>query len=141
MDGNKGNKVISGSDMTVWINNEIWDDLKKFEYKITGEFEDVTFLGDPRTYKKYTGFTGEGTLTTNKTQSRGARILAEAFRTGVMPTVKIVTKILNKSTGKAERCVFSGIIFSEFGGSSEAKALTEEELPFTFSEFEFLEFM
>lgn len=135
------NGVISGNDCMVWINNVIWDDIKSFEYKITGNFEDINFLGDPRTHKKYTGFDGEGTLTMNKTKSRGAQILAEAFKTGIMPDVKIVSKVMNQSTGTVERAVFSGIIFTEFGGKYEAKGLSEEELPFTFSDFEFLETM
>ncbi|MNP58377.1 hypothetical protein D3C76_1532880 [compost metagenome] len=87
------------------------------------------------------GFAGEGTLTFNKMYSRGAALLAEAFKTGVMPDVKIVTKTLNSSTGKAERAVLSGVVFSEFGASTEAKSVGEEEIPFTFSEFEFLELM
>lgn len=139
MTNNKGNQVINGNDAVVWINNEIWDEIKSFEYKITGEFEDVIFLNDPRTHKKYNGFTGEGTLTLNKVHSRGATILANAFRTGIMPDVKIVTKIENKSTGRSERAVFTGIIFSEFGSSVEGKKVSEESLPFSFSDFEFLE--
>lgn len=141
MNPNKGNQVVSGNDAIVWINNEIWDEVKSFEYKMTGDFEDVTFLNDPRTYKKYIGFNGEGTLTLNKTRSRGASILAAAFKTGVMPEVKIVTKITNGSTGKAERIALSGIVFSEFGSSTEAKSIVEEELPFTFSEYDVLELM
>lgn len=138
---NKANGVISGNDCTVWINNEVWDDIKSFEYKITGEFEDINFLNDPRTYKKYNGFNGEGTLTLNKKQSRGAKILADAFKTGIMPDIKIVSKIFNQSTGTSERAVFSEIIFSEFGGKFEAKGISEEELPFSFSDFEFIETM
>lgn len=137
----RGNRVVSGNEAMVWINNEIWDDVNSFEYKMTGEFEDVSFLGDPRTYKRYKGFTGEGTLKLNKIYSRGATILSEALKTGVMPEVKIVTKVTNKSTGKVERVVLSGIIFSEFGINTEAKALVSEELPFTFSDFEVLEYM
>ncbi|MEC0107270.1 phage tail tube protein [Paenibacillus taichungensis] len=138
---NKGNKVVSGSNLTTWLNSEILDDIKKMEYKVTGEFEDVTFLDDPRTYKKYVGYNGEGTLTFNKTQSRGAKLLAEAYTTGVMPEIKIVTKAFNPSTGRSERCVLTGVTFTEFGGSYEAKALVEEELPFSFAKFEFVEYM
>ncbi|WP_208652576.1 phage tail tube protein [Paenibacillus lautus] len=133
-----GNQVVSGNDANVWVNNEIWPDLKSLEYKMTGEFEDVTFLGDPRTYKKYMGFGGEGTLTSNKIRSRGISIMAEAFKTGEMPDIRIVTKIQNRSTGKAERVALLGVIFSEFGASTEAKSISEEELPFTFSDFEIL---
>ncbi|WP_338841851.1 phage tail tube protein [Paenibacillus glucanolyticus] len=133
-----GNQVVSGNDSAVWVNNEVWPDLKSLEYKMTGEFEDVTFLGDPRTYKKYMGFGGEGTATFNKIRSRGASIMGEAFKTGVMPEIKIVTKIQNRATGKAERVALLGVIFTEFGASTEAKAISEEELPFTFSDYEIL---
>lgn len=136
-----GNGVVSGNDLTVWVNNEIWDGVEKFEYKITGDFEDLTFIGDPRTHQKFLGYSGEGTITTKKKASRGASLLADAFKKGVMPEVKIVTKILNPSTGKAERAVITGITFSEFGVSGEAKATMSEELPFKFSDFEFLEIM
>jgi hypothetical protein len=136
---NRGNQVISGSDCIVWINNQIWDDVKSVEYKIAGEFEDIVFLGDPRTYKKYTGFGGEGTLILNKIRSRGASILADAFRTGNMPDIKIVLKVTNRSTGRSERVALYGVVFTEFGGSFADKALAEEELPFTFSDFEVLE--
>lgn len=137
----KANGVVSGNDCMVWINNEIWDEIKSFEWKVTGNFEEVNFLGDPRTYKKYMGFDGEGTITMNKKKSRGAQLLAEAYKTGIMPDVKIVTKTTNKSTGMSERAVFTGITFSEFGGKSEAKGLSEEELPLSFAEYEFLEYM
>lgn len=136
---NKGNYVVSGNESVVWVNNEIWDDIKSIEFKMTGEFEDVTFMGDPRTHKKYLGFTGEGTITTNKMYSRGATLLGDAFKTGIMPDVKIVTKITNKSTGKSERIAISGITFSEFGGSTEAKTIASEELPFSFSDYDVLE--
>ena len=136
---NKGNQVVSGNDSTVWVNNELWDDVKSVEYKVTGDFEDITFLGDARTHKKFIGYTGEGTLTMNKVHSRGASILAEAFKTGIMPDVKIVLKIENKSTGKSERAVLNDVVFSEFGSNTEAKAIGEEELPFTFADYEILE--
>lgn len=136
-----GNQVVSGNDATVWVNNEVWPDLKSMEYKITGEFEDINFLGDPRTHKKYMGFNVEGTLTFNKIRSRGASIMGKAFKTGVMPEIKIVTKIFNRATNKSERVALLGVVFSEFGASTEAKAISEEELPFSCSDFEILETM
>lgn len=136
-----GNHVVSGNDSMVWVNNEVWPDFKSIEYKVTGEFEDVTFLGDSRTYKKYMGYNCEGTLTFNKMRSRGISIMGDAFKSGIMPDIKIVTKILNRATGKSERVALLGVIFTEFGSSTEAKSIAEEELPFTFSEYEILETM
>ncbi|MDN4093575.1 phage tail tube protein [Brevibacillus agri] len=137
----KTNGVVSGNDCIVWLNGEILDDLKQFEWKVTLDFADVNYLNDPRTYKKYQGFSGEATLTFNKTRSRGATLLKDAIKSGTMPDIKIVTKLENKSTGKAERAVFTGITFNEFGASSEAKTVGEESLPFSFSDIDFPELM
>jgi len=137
---NRGNEVISGSDGVVWVNGEEWAEVKAFEAKVAGEFEDVNFCNDYATYKRFMGRTGEGTLTLIKTQSRGAKVMAEAFRTGVMPDIKIITKLSNKQTGKAERAVIKDVVFSEFNLSKfENRSIMEEELPFTFSDYEYIE--
>lgn len=138
---NKTNGVVSGNKCTVWLNGEILDDIKSFEWKVTQDYADITYLGDPRNYRKPLGWSGEGTLVFNKTRSRGATLLKDQLKTGIAPDVKIVTKMENVSTGKAERAVISGITFSEFGASSEAKAVSEESLPFSFSDIDFPELM
>ncbi|SDT22082.1 Phage tail tube protein [Paenibacillaceae bacterium GAS479] len=135
----KGKQVVTGNDVTVWLNNEALLDISKLEYKMTGEFEDVTFLGDKRTYKRYLGFTGEGSLTFKKGKSRGLNLIGNAFKSGVMPDIKIVTKVSNPASGRAERIVIKGVTISEFGGSYEAKSIAEEEIPFSFSDYEIIE--
>ncbi|MFD2671813.1 phage tail tube protein [Marinicrinis sediminis] len=137
----KNNGVVSGNDCFVYLNNELLEDIKSFEWKVSLDFADVTYLGDPATYKKYQGFSGEGTLSFNKVKSRGISLLKDALKTGIMPDVKIVTKMGNASTGRAERCVISGVTFSEFGGGFESKSTAEESLPFSFSKIEFPELM
>nr|WP_240967966.1 phage tail tube protein [Paenibacillus aquistagni] len=131
---------MSGTDGTAWINGEEWAELKAIEAKVTGEFEDVTFCGDYGTYKRFMGRTCEGTLTLNKVMSRGMKLMAEAFKTGVMPDIKIITKLVNKQTGKAERVALKDVVFSEFAiAKFENRSLLEEELPFTFSDYDILE--
>lgn len=137
----KMNGVISGNDCTVWLNGQELNDIESIEYTVTLEYEDVNFLGDPRTYKKYVGSNGAGTLNFNKTQSRGARLLANAIKTGMMPDVKIVTKLNNPATRRAERAVISGVTFNEFGASTEPKAVGKEALPFNFTDIDYVEFM
>lgn len=137
---NRGNEVLSGTDGTIWVNGEEWAELSGIELKVTGEFEDITFCSDYGTYKRYMGFTGEGTITIKKTQSRGMKIMAEAFKTGVMPEIKIITKLTNKQTGKAERTVVKDVVFSEFNlAKFENRSIIEEELPLTFSNYDVLE--
>jgi hypothetical protein len=137
---NRGNEVISGTDGTIWVNGQEWAEVTAFEAKVTGQFEDVTFCNDYATYKRFVGRNGEGTITLNKVQSRGAKLLADAFLTGVMPDVKMITKIVNKQTGKAERAVVKDIVLSEFHLSRfENRSIMKEELPFTFSDYEYIE--
>lgn len=137
---NRGNEVLSGTDGTIWVNGEEWAEVTALEAKVTGEFEDVTFCNDYGTYKKFMGRTGEGTITTQKIKTRGAAIMAEAFKTGVMPEIKIVTKLSNKLTNKAERAVIKDVVFSEFNlAQFENRSIVNEELPFTFSDYELIE--
>lgn len=136
----KGNRVLSGNEGEVYVNNELWADIESIELKVTGKFEDVNFLGDNRTYKKYTGWDGSGSVKCKKTHSRGIKIMGEAFKTGIMPDIKIVTKLKDSSTNKAERSSVTGVVFTEFFlAKMEAKALLEEELPLFFTDYESIE--
>lgn len=137
---NRGNEVLTGTDGVVWVNGEEWGEVKGIEAKVTGEFEDVTFCGDYGTYKKYMGYTGEGTLTLVKTKSRGLKIMGDAFKTGVMPDIKIISKLTNKQSGKSERAALKNVVFSEFAlAKFENRSIVEEELPFSFSDYDSLE--
>lgn len=137
---NKGDFKLSGTGGTVWINNEQLGELEKISAKVSGKFEEFSQCGDPATYQSYVGHSGEGSLTLLKESSRGIKLLAEAFKTGRMPDIKIVSKLTNLSTGKSERTSISGITFTEFDlANFEAKGLVKEELPFKFSDYEPLE--
>lgn len=139
---NKGNQVATGTSTVVWINGEAYPEFKGFEYKVAGSFSDVKFAGgDNNTYNRYTGATCEGTITLNKVRSRAALLLADAYRSGVMPDITIISKIMNDSTGKAERATFTDVVFTEFGGKSEPGSVMEESIPFKSSLPAFLEYM
>lgn len=135
-----GNRVISGSNGKVWVNGELWRECKSFEAKVAGEFEDVTFCGDYAKHSKYMGWTGEGTIVLTKVYSRGAKIMAEAFKTGVMPEIKIVGALADPQAFGAERVSISEVIFKEFDLLKfENRTNAEEELPFVFADYDLLE--
>lgn len=138
---NPANGIVTGNNCWTWLGTELLNDIKQLEWKVSLDFADATFLGDPRTHKVYQGYSGEGTLTFYKKSSRGIKLLRDVLKTGVMPDLKIITKMTNPASGKSERAIFTGITFSEFGASSEAKAVLEESLPFSFSDIEFPETM
>lgn len=134
------NRVLTGSGGNVWINGKLLAQVKAVELKVSGNFEELTFCGDNSTYNRYTGFTGEGTITMQKIDSTVLDLIGDAYLTGVMPDIKIITKLTDKATNKSERVAVSDVIITEFMlAKFEAKALLEEELPLKFSQYEILE--
>ena len=136
----KVNRILTGSGGNVWLQGKLLSQVRAIELKVTGDFEDINFCGDTATHSKYNGWTGEGTLTMYKIDSTVLKLIADAYLTGDMPDIKIVTKLTDKSTGKSERVAISGITITEFTlVQFEAKANVEEELPLKFSKYEILD--
>ena len=134
------NEILNGSGGDVWFNGMLLSTVQNVEAKLSGNFEDVEVCGEEQTYKKYNGWSGEGTLTMLKINSDIVKLVAEGYKSGVMPEIKIITAIRNKATGKAERCAIEGITVTEVMlAKFEKKTNVEEEFPFAFSDFEFLE--
>lgn len=135
-------QVLNGSGGKIWINEENCANVEKISIKVTGKFEEVNCAGDYKTYRQYVGYSIAGTLTLNKVNSFAANTFADSYKAGVMPYVKIVTKLENPVTKKAERCVIKGIKFTEFSlADFEAKALCKEEIPFTAVDYKYEETM
>ena len=136
----KANKVINGTFGSVWVNGEKWQDIEALELKVGLEYEDVTMPEDLATHKKLVGWTGEGSMTTKRVYSRGARLLAEATKAGQIPDVTIVSKLADPDSYGTERVTVSEVTFNEFLLSAfEQKTLGKEELSFNFADFDLLE--
>lgn len=134
------NKILTGNSGNVWLNGQLLAQLKSIELKVTGNFEDMNFCGDSSTYSKYTGWSGEGTITMYKIDSTVIKLISDAYQTGIMPDIKIITKLTDENTGRSERVAVSGITITEFIlAKFEAKANIEEELPLKFSKYQILD--
>lgn len=134
------NKILTGNSGKAWLNGQLLAQLKAIELKVTGNFEDVNFCGDSSTHSKYTGWSGEGTVTLFKIDSTLIKLIAKAYQTGIMPDIKLITKLTDENTGKSERVAVSGITITEFTlAKFEAKTNVEEELPLKFSKYEILD--
>lgn len=134
------NRILTGSSGNVWLNGQRLAEVKSIEAKITGNFEEVGFVGDYATYNAYTGWTGEGSITLQKIDSKVLALVGDAYKTGVMPEVKIITQLEDRNTGKSERAAIAGVVITEFMlAKFENKTLIDEELPFKFSDYEILE--
>lgn len=136
----KASQIMNGKFGRIWINNELWAECEGFESKVTGQWEDVSFceqMGDDR---KYMGFGGEGTITLKKIYTRGAALLSDGFKTGVMPEIKIVARLADPAALGHERVEVLNVTFDEFTLLKFTdKELGKEELPFKFSDFNLLD--
>lgn len=133
-------QVMAGTYGAVWVNDEEWLHVKKFEAKVIGEYEDVLMAGKLTTGKKYMGWTGEGTITVNKVNSTITKMLAENFKKGIVPEIKIVAKLADPNALGAERVEILDVTFSEFMLLNfEVKAKMEEEVPFSFEDYNLID--
>lgn len=111
-----------------------------YQFNTSGNFEEVRFCGDNATHHKFTGWSGEGTITLTKVFSRGAKMMADAYKTGIMPEIKMISKLYNPQTKGAERVSLEGVVFTEFVVTKfENGAIVEDEIPFKFSDFTYLD--
>ncbi len=134
------NRTIRGNHGRVWVNNEEWGNVKSFEAKVSAEYEDVTIPGEYGTHKRYVGFNGEGTLTMVKIDSRVSKIVADGFRTGKIPDIKLVARLDDPSAYGAERIEILEVTFNELMLMQfENKKIIEEEVPFNFASYNYLD--
>lgn len=134
------NRVLHSNQGNMWFNGKRLSTLQSVEAKVTGDFEEVNNCGDPATYRIYNGYSGEGTFTMLKIDSEVLKLMADAFKTGEMPTMTIITALEQKGTNKVERVAYSDVTIDEmYLAKFEKKSKIEEEVPFKFGHFEVLE--
>lgn len=107
-------RTFTGSDAEVWLGGDQLATLSKIDISVNGKFEDVTVCGDYRTYPVYGGYSVEGSVTIYKIDSTIQKKWGRAYRTGIMPDIKIITKLRDKATGKSERYVIHNVVFKNF---------------------------
>ena len=134
------NHVMHGNGGMAWWNGKKLTTLQSVEAKATGDFEDVNVCNDASTYRIYNGYSGEGTLVWLKIDSDVLKELAEAYNSGEMPEITVVTSLTQKGTNKVERVSYSDIVVTEFMlANFEKKTKVEEEIPYKFGNFQVLE--
>ncbi len=134
------NRVLHGNEGTAWFNGKKLTTLQSIEAKVAADYEDINNCGDQATYRIYNGYSGEGTFTALKIDSDVLSLLGDAYQTGEMPTITIITALTQKGTNKVERVALSDVTIDEFYlAKFEKKSKIEEEVPFKFGHFSVLE--
>lgn len=136
----KANRQINGSFGSIWVNKEKWLDVESFETTVNIDTEDVNMCEDLATHQKMIGWNGEGNIVVKKVYSRGAMLLADAVKKGIMPEIELIGKLDDPSAYGAERVWIGEVTFTSFTLMKfEQKTLLQEELPFKFADYEFLD--
>lgn len=136
----KSNKVINGSFGKVWIDGELFANVKSFEAKNTLNYESVDIAGDLGVHQKYMGFEGGGTMVLHKIDTAIGRKLEKAVKTGVMPEINIVALLADPAAYGAERVKFIEVTFDEVTLLKFAnKEMQEEEAPFKYADYEYID--
>lgn len=134
------NKTIRGTYGKLWVNNDYWGNVSKFEAKLAANYDDVKYSGSLATHKRLVGTEGTGTITMYKLDSRVSKLIANGFKTGNMPDIKIVVQLDDPSAYGSERIEIIEVNFDELNvGSFETGAVTMEEIPFTFAEINYID--
>ena len=83
------------------------------------------------------GFTGEGTMTLHKINSKIFAKLAKAIKSGDMPEISVVGKLEDPTALGAERVSFTEVTIDEVMALKfENATIGEEEVPFKFADYE-----
>lgn len=133
-------QVLHGNGGMAWFNGMRLATLQSAELKVTGDFEEFNVCDDRATYSVYNGYSGEGSLVFLKVNSDILKMLAQAYQTGEMPEITVITRLKQSGTNKTERVAANGVTVTEFMlAKFEKKTKIEEEVPFKFSNFELLD--
>jgi len=134
------NKFLTGSNGKLWFDGELMANLKKVDIKVEGQFDNVIVSGDHATYPQYKGYKVTGTITFAKVNTTVLAKYAAAYKSGIMPDSKIISKLTDKNTGASERIAVTGAVLTTLPLMGwEAQNLIDEEFPVSASGYEVLE--
>lgn len=138
-DNPNANQTINGKWGRIWVGGELWAEVTEFEAKATGEWEELSFCEDLGTQRKLKGWKGEFTIKLKKIYSRGSAI-AEQFKTGIVPDIKIVSKLADPASVGHERVELLNVTFSDVTLTKFVNAeIQDDEFSGSFSDYNYLD--
>lgn len=108
-----GNSVILGTFGKLYINNVRVAEIKSFELKASLQYEDILVNGNLITQSKYKGATLTGTMVVHKVNSYNIKLVKDAIKTGVMPSIKFMGELADPNIDGDEAIEVSDVMFDE----------------------------
>lgn len=133
----KPEQVINGSWGEAWLDGDYLAEIKGLEAKIAIEYEDIDRPRRLGKGKKMIGFEGTGTLKLHKVTSRFIKLLSDNLKQGKQTSFTVISKLDDPDALGAERIMLKNVTLEELTLANwEAKTNGEEEIPFSFDDWE-----
>lgn len=123
----KADNCILGTFGKLYINNVRVAEIKSFELKASLQYEDILVNGNLITQSKYKGATLTGTMVVHKVNSFNIKLVKDAIKTGVMPSIKFLGELTDPNVNGDEAIEVSDVMFDEATLLSFANGEVREE--------------
>lgn len=123
----KADHCILGTFGKLYINNVRVAEIKSFELKASLQYEDILVNGNLITQSKYKGATLTGTMVVHKVNSFNIKLVKDAIKTGIMPSIKFLGELADPNIDGDEAIEVSDVMFDEATLLSFANGEVREE--------------
>ena len=133
-------KIINGTHGTVFFDGEEVAEVKAFQAKLEFQKEEVKIAGKMATGAKYMGYSGKGSITLHKVNSRMIKAIGQQIKEGKEPRFAIIGKLADPDADGVERIAINNVSFDDLTlFDFEVGALGQTECPFTFDDWNVLD--
>ena len=130
-------KVINGTYGTVFLGDDEVGEMKSFQAKLEFQKEEIKVAGQMATDTKLMGYSGKGSLSLYKVNSRMVKALLEQIKEGNDPRFTLIGKLADPNSEGAERIAIKNVSFDDLTlFDFEVGAVGTCECPFTFTDIE-----
>lgn len=127
-------KVINGTYGTVFLGDDEVGEMKSFQAKLEFQKEEIKVAGQMATDTKLMGYSGKGSLSLHKVNSRMVKTLLNEIKQGKDPRFTLIGKLADPNSEGAERIAIKNVSFDDLTlFDFEVKTLGEVECPFSFT--------
>lgn len=140
MQAYKPEQVINGTWGEVWIDGEYMAEVISFKAEVDIQYADINMTRRLAKAKKMTGYEGKGEVKLNKVTSEMSKKMSDNLKQGKQTVCTIISKLDDPNAIGAERIVVKDATFEKLTLADwEAKKNGEEALPFSFTDWDFLD--
>lgn len=130
-------KVINGTHGQVFLGDDELAEMKSFQAKLEFQKEEIKVAGQMATDTKLMGYSGKGSLSLHKVNSRMVKTLLEQIKEGKDPRFTLIGKLADPNSEGAERIAIKNVSFDDLTiFDFEVGAVGSCECPFSFTDIE-----